>query len=330
MTLSKTKILVVGGAGYIGSHMVRTLIDDGWDVITLDNLSTGNRRLIQGGEFIQGDLGDSGLLDRLFSEHTIAAVMHFAAFSQVGESVQQPIVYYRNNLAQTVNLIDAMHRHRVNRFISSSTAAVYGEPESVPIDEAHPCSPTNPYGNTKLAVERMLADCDAAFGLRYTALRYFNAAGADPSGDIGEMHDPETHLIPIVLRAAAGQIHNIQVFGTDYPTSDGTCIRDYVHVNDLAQAHLLALNALLDGADSAIYNLGSSTGHSVRAVIHTAERVTGKSIPVIEGPRRAGDPAVLVASSEKIRRVLGWQPAFDNLESIIDSAWKWHTTQWDE
>ena len=327
--MKKQKVLVVGGAGYIGSHMVRELIRAKWDVVILDNLSTGNRRLLApDGIFVQGDLGDSDLLDRIFSNHRIAAVMHFAAFSQVGESVQEPLRYYHNNLAKTITLLDAMRRHRVARFIFSSTAAVYGEPEAVPIDEMHPCLPTSPYGNTKLAVERMLADCDAAFGLKSVALRYFNAAGADPSGGIGEMHDPETHLIPIVLKAAAGKTHQIQVFGTDYPTTDGTCIRDYIHVNDLARAHLLALNALLDGGGSAVYNLGSSAGHSVRAVIETAERITGISIPVCEAQRRAGDPAVLIARSEKIKKELGWRPAIDDLTEIIASAWRWHASLW--
>ena len=307
--------------------MVRQLDNAGCGVVILDNLSTGNRKLLQGGAFIQGNLGDADLLDRLFNRHAFDAVMHFAAFSQVGESMHQPLAYYRNNLAETVALLDAMVRHDVKRFIFSSTAAVYGEPVAIPITEDHPCAPTNPYGNTKLAVERMLADCDAAYGLKYTALRYFNAAGADVSGEIGELHDPETHLIPIVLKAADGQIDHIRVFGTDYPTTDGTCIRDYVHVNDLAQAHLLALDALLEGGDSAIYNLGSSNGYSVKEVIAKAEGVTGKKIPVVEAPRRPGDPAVLVASSDKIMRELGWTPEYDNLEKIIQTAWNWHLKQ---
>ena len=289
------KILVVGGAGYIGAHMVRQLSNARCDVVVLDNLSTGHRKLLQGGEFIQGNLGDSDLLDRLFAAHAFDAVMHFAAFSQVGESMHQPLFYYRNNLAETVALLEAMLRHDVRRFIFSSTAAVYGEPVAIPITEKHPCAPTNPYGNTKLAVERMLADCDAAYGMKFTALRYFNAAGADEAGEIGELHDPETHLIPIVLRAADGQIDHIRVFGTDYATTDGTCIRDYIHVNDLAQAHLLALDALLEGGDSATYNLGSSNGYSVKDVIGKAVAVTGKNIPFIEAARRPGDPAILVA-----------------------------------
>ena len=329
MPKTNKKILVVGGAGYIGSHMVRRLLQAGCDVVILDNLSTGNRKLITGGELVHGNLGDACLLDKLFGAHKFDAVMHFAAFSQVGESMHQPLTYYRNNLAETVVLLDAMLRHNVKRFIFSSTAAVYGEPVAIPITEDHPCMPTNPYGNTKLAVERMLADCDSAHGLKYTALRYFNAAGADDSGEIGELHDPETHLIPIVLKTASGQIKHIQVFGNDYPTTDGTCIRDYVHVNDLAQAHLLALDALLRGGESVVYNLGSSNGYSVKEVIANAEAVTGKKIPVVEAPRRAGDPAILVASSEKIKRALGWMPAYENLEKIIRTAWNWHLKQAD-
>ena len=325
MPNKKRTILVVGGAGYIGSHMVQKLIETNHDVVVLDNLSTGNRRLIQGGEFVQGDLGDPETMDHLFSSHAIDAVMHFAAFSQVGESMHHPLKYYRNNIAATITLLDAMVRHNVKHFIFSSTAAVYGEPDSIPIAEDHPCMPTNPYGNTKLAVERMLADCDTAHGLKYAALRYFNAAGADGSGEIGEMHDPETHLIPIVLQAASGQRDHIQVFGTDYPTTDGTCIRDYVHVNDLAQAHLLALDALLEGAGSAVYNLGSSKGYSVREVIGKAEAVTGRKISVQEAPRRAGDPAILIAGSDRIKKELGWKPVYDDLEAIIESAWNWQT-----
>jgi UDP-glucose 4-epimerase len=320
-------ILVVGGAGYIGSHMVRYLRNNRYGVFVLDNLSTGNRRLIQGGGWIEGSLGQKGLLEKLFTDHEFDAVMHFAAYSQVGESMSNPLAYYRNNLSETVVLIDAMIRHNVKRFIFSSTAAVYGEPVETPISENHPCLPTNPYGNTKLAVERMLADCSAANGLQYAALRYFNAAGADTSGEIGELHDPETHLIPTVLKAALGEIDHVQLFGTDYPTQDGTCIRDYVHVNDLAQAHLLALEHLTSGGESKVYNLGSSAGFSVKEVIRIAEQVTGKKIPVVESPRRPGDPAILIASSEKIKRELGWKPAYDKLETIIETAWNWHRRQ---
>ena len=302
--MSNGTILVVGGAGYIGSHMVLDLLEHGFEVVVLDDLSTGYRDLVLGGTFIEGRLDDEQLLDTLFAERKIDAVMHFAAFSLVGESVANPLKYYRNNVAATAVLLDAMARHGVKRFIFSSTAAVYGEPDAVPITEEHPCLPTNPYGATKLAVERMLKDCDNAYGLHYISLRYFNAAGAHESGKIGERHQPETHLIPLVLKVATGECENISIFGTDYPTSDGTCIRDYIHVNDLTQAHLLALEALMDGAASAVYNLGNSKGHSVREVIELARKVTGHAIPAIEAERRPGDPAVLVAGSDKIRQEL--------------------------
>jgi UDP-glucose 4-epimerase len=317
------KILVVGGAGYIGSHMVKMLLGQGHEVIILDNFSTGYRRLVTGGELVEGRLGDTGLLDRLFSENTISAVMHFAANSLVGESVQLPLKYYQNNVAETVTLIDAMVRHNVMRFIFSSTAAVYGEPEEIPIVEEHKCNPTNPYGVSKLAVERILSDCDTAYGLKSICLRYFNAAGADASAAIGEMHDPETHLIPLVLKSAISG-NSIKVFGTDYPTPDGTCLRDYVHVTDLAQAHLLALKALMDGSDSTAYNLGNSVGYSVRQVIDLAGKVSGKNITIIEDSRRPGDPAVLVANADKIKRELDWQPKYEDLETIIETAWNWH------
>ena len=323
MKLGGESVLVVGGAGYIGSHMVRLLLDEGYGVIVLDNLSTGDRRLVSGVNLVQGNLGDAGVLDQIFEQNRINTVMHFAAFSIVGESVQLPLKYYENNVAETIRLIDAMIRHDVSRFIFSSTAAVYGEPEQVPIDEHHPCRPTNPYGNTKLSVERMLSDCDAAHGIRSICLRYFNAAGAHPSGTIGEMHDPETHLIPLILKNALSSAP-IKIFGTDYPTDDGTCVRDYVHVCDLARAHLLALLALNDGYSSAVFNLGNSVGHSVRQVIDVAREVTGKAIETVEFGRRAGDPAVLVASSDKIRRELNWVPEFEDLEAIIASAWRWH------
>ncbi len=317
------KILVVGGAGYIGSHMVKALIDKNYTVLVLDNLSTGYRKLLTGGEFVQGSLGDSVLLDRLFADNRISAVMHFAAFSLVGESVQQPLKYYRNNIAETICLIQAMVRHCVQRFIFSSTAAVFGEPEYTPINEDHPCRPTNPYGASKLCVERILADCDAAHGLKSICLRYFNAAGADVSGTIGEMHDPESHLVPLVLKCALSG-KPIKIFGTDYPTPDGTCIRDYIHVTDLAQAHLLSLQALLDGSGSCAYNLGNSIGYSVRQVIDRASQITGESIKIREDQRRAGDPAILVADSAKIKRELNWAPVYEDLEKIIGTAWRWH------
>ncbi|MBW2248046.1 MAG: UDP-glucose 4-epimerase GalE [Deltaproteobacteria bacterium] len=322
--MKNTKILVVGGAGYIGSHMVKDLLDAGYHVITLDDLSTGHRELLPGGEFIEGGLGDAVLLDKLFSTHKISAVMHFAAFSLVGESVEKPLKYYRNNMAATAELLDSMIRHSVKRFIFSSTAAVYGEPVDIPITESHPCTPTNPYGESKIAVERMLKDCDSAYGLKYISLRYFNAAGADRSGEIGERHRNETHLIPLVLEVAAGRRENIKIFGTNYPTPDGTCIRDYIHVSDLSGAHLLALNSLLSGGDSAVYNLGNNRGYSVREVIELSRKVTGKPIPAIEADKRPGDPAILIASSDKIKKNLGWKPEYEDLETIIKTAWKWH------
>ena len=321
---AKPEILVVGGAGYIGSHMVQELLDADYPVVTLDNLATGHRELVPGGEFVQGDLGQPELLDELFSTRSIGAVMHFAASSLVGESVQEPLKYYRNNVARTVELLDAMRRHDVSNFIFSSTAAVYGEPVETPIREDHPCAPTNPYGVSKRTVERMLADAATAYGLRYVALRYFNAAGAHPSGRLGERHQPETHLIPLILQVATGQRDHIKVFGTDYPTPDGTCLRDYVHVCDLTQAHLQALEALLADRPGGIYNLGNSAGYSVREVIEVARQVTGHAIPVEYAERRPGDPAVLVADSTLARRQLGWQPRFETLQAIIETAWRWH------
>lgn len=318
-------ILVVGGAGYIGSHMVLDLIRAGHEVVVLDNLSRGHRDLLVGGTFVEGDLGDVDLLDRVFSRQRIAAVMHFAAFSLVGESVSKPLDYYRNNVAKTVELLAVMARHRVPYFIFSSTAAVYGEPCAMePLREDSPCLPTNPYGATKLAVERMLADNAAAGDFRYVSLRYFNAAGADPSGRLGERHSPETHLIPLVLQVATGERQAIQIYGADYATLDGTCVRDYVHVCDLTQAHLLALEHLLRGGDSAVYNLGNNKGYSVREVIETARRITRHPVPAVEGERRAGDPAFLVADSGRVRRELGWQPRHEKLDAIIETAWTWH------
>lgn len=317
-------ILVVGGAGYIGCHMVKDLLQAGLSVTVLDDLSRGHREMVTGGRFVEGDLGDRRLLDRLFAEQRVDAVMHFAALSLVGESVQSPLAYYHNNVGNTVTLLQAMHAHDVHRFIFSSSAAVYGEPERSPIAESSTCNPTNPYGATKLAVERMLADCATAHGLRHVSLRYFNAAGADPSGTIGERHEPETHLIPLVLQTALGERPSVSIFGTDYPTADGTCVRDYVHVQDLAQAHRLALQSLLADGPSATYNLGNSRGHSVREVIDAARRITGRAIPAVETGRRAGDPAVLIADSTRIRSELGWRPVFESLDAIIASAWNWH------
>ncbi len=322
--MSDLHILVVGGAGYIGAHMVKSLAEQGYRITVLDDLSKGHPEMVTRGQLVQGDLGDARLLDTIFSSGAIDAVMHFAAFSLVGESVAHPLRYFRNNVAKTTELLAAMVRHRIRHFIFSSTAAVYGEPATTPITEAQDCRPTNPYGTSKLAVEQMLRHCAQAHDFRYMSLRYFNAAGADASAAIGERHCPETHLIPLVLQTALGQRDSIAIFGNDYRTPDGTCLRDYVHVTDLAQAHLLALDALVGGAASNIYNLGNSRGHSVRQVIEAAQRVTGRPIAVTEAPRRAGDPAVLIAASDKIKTELGWQPAYEVLETIIETAWRWH------
>lgn len=317
------KILVVGGAGYIGSHMVKLLLRAGHEVVTLDNLSAGFRDAVVGGEFVQCDLADRAGLDEVFGRHAFDGVMHFASFIQVGESVARPDIYYRNNFCNTLNLLDAMTAHGVKRFIFSSTAAVFGEPDYVPIDEAHPARPINPYGISKWMVEQALAGYDRAFGLKSVCLRYFNAAGADPEGELGERHDPETHLIPLVLQAASGRRPDIAVFGRDYDTPDGTCVRDYVHVVDLCQAHLLALDALAAGGESDAFNLGNGNGFSVREVIEAARRVTGREIAVQDRPRRPGDPARLVANSARARQALGWKPEFAELDVIVGHAWAW-------
>ncbi len=317
-------ILVTGGAGYIGSHYVQYAQEQGEEVVVLDNLAYGHREAIaEGTPFIVGEMGDATLLDDLFTTYKIDAVVHFAAFAYVGESVKDPAKYYNNNTCATIAVLDAMRRHQVSNFIFSSTCATYGNPQYIPMDEKHPQAPINPYGESKYFVEHVLRAYDHAYGLRFTALRYFNAAGADPKGRIGESHDPETHLIPLILQVATGQRDHIDVFGTDYDTPDGTCVRDYIHILDLAQAHSLAMNRLRAGNDSAIYNLGSEQGYSVREVISTCEKVTGKSIKVVEGPRRPGDPPRLVASATKAKTELGWKPRFQNLEEIISTAWAW-------
>lgn len=319
-------ILVPGGAGYIGSHTVAELLEKGEEVVVVDNLIKGHKEAVLGGRFYEGDLSDGDFLDRVFTENEIEAVIDFAAFSLVGESVSEPLKYYNNNVAATMVLLEKMKEHHVNNIVFSSTAATYGEPENIPIIETDRTEPTNPYGQTKLAVEKMLKWCDKAYGLKYTCLRYFNAAGAHKSGEIGEDHTPESHLIPIILQVALGQRKNIFVFGDDYNTPDGTCVRDYIHVTDLANAHILALNRLRKGEDSRIYNLGNGRGFSVKEVIDTARKVTGKPIGEQITERRAGDPAVLVASSDKIKNELNWLPEYNSLETIIDSAWKWHST----
>ncbi|HET7392554.1 MAG TPA: UDP-glucose 4-epimerase GalE [Candidatus Binatia bacterium] len=317
------KVLIVGGAGYIGSHMALLLGRQAAQVIVLDDLSSGDANAVLSGRLVQGSIEDTGLLDRLFAEEKFDGVMHFASFIQVGESVQHPAKYYRNNVTHTINLLDAMVRHRVKNFIFSSTAAIFGQPEYVPIDEAHPKQPINPYGRSKWMVEQVLRDYDSAYGLRSVCLRYFNAAGADPEARIGETHEPETHLIPLLLQVASGRRQSAQIFGDDYDTPDGTCIRDYIHVLDLATVHSLALAHLISGGASAAYNLGNGNGFSVRQVIDAVRQVTMKPVPVIDAARRAGDPARLVADATLARKHLGWTPLYPDLSTIVSHAWNW-------
>jgi UDP-glucose 4-epimerase len=321
------RVLVVGGAGYIGSHMVKMLLGAGHDVITLDNLSSGHRDAVLGGIFIEGDLTDKYCLNQIFEQYQPDAVMHFASYIQVGESVRKPDIYYRNNVTNTLNLLDAMLQFEVKKFIFSSTAAVFGEPDYVPIDEAHPNRPLNPYGRSKWMIEQVLADYDKAFDLRSVCLRYFNAAGADPEGQLGERHDPETHLIPLILQAASGRRKNIHVFGRDYDTPDGTCIRDYIHIVDLCSAHLAALEYLNKGGTSDRFNLGNGSGFSVQQVIDAVQKVSSKTVTVINGPRREGDPARLVADSKRARQTLAWKPVYTELETIVAHAWQWELKQ---
>ncbi len=317
-------VLVCGGAGYIGSHAVRELHRAGFEALVLDNLVKGHREAIGDTPLAEVDINDKADLEQVFQKHKIDAVMHFAAYSLVGESVAEPALYYRNNVVGTLNLLETMLACGVKKIIFSSTAAVYGEPVAVPITEEHPTNPTNPYGATKLAVEGILKCFSRAYGLNYVSLRYFNAAGADTAGDIGEDHEPETHLIPLVLHAALGRRPEIKIFGTDYPTPDGSCIRDYIHVKDLARAHVLALARLVNEGASAVYNLGNGNGFSVREVIGVTQEVVGKTIKAAEAERRSGDPAVLVASSDKIKKELAWQPKYTDLKTIISTAWEWH------
>ena len=319
------KIIVVGGAGYIGSHMVKMLLDEGHEVVTFDNLSSGFRDAVLGGDFVEGDLANTSLLDDVFAKYKPEAVMHFASYIQVGESVQHPAKYYFNNFTNTLNLLNTMVKYQVHNFIFSSTAAVFGEPEYVPIDEAHPKAPLNPYGRSKLMVEQILADYEHAYGLKSVCLRYFNAAGADPGALLGERHEPETHLIPLVLQAISGRRSHISVFGRDYDTPDGTCIRDYIHIVDLCSAHLLALTRLAKDGVSQRFNLGNGAGFSVQEVISVAEQVTGKKVKVIDAPRRAGDPARLVADAKLAKNTLGWSPVYTDLATIIAHAWVWET-----
>jgi len=317
------KILVVGGAGYIGSHMVKHLLRAGHSVLVADNFSSGHRSALLGCPCVELDIADRDALDTLLALHDFEAVFHFASFIQVGESVEHPGKYYQNNLAATLTLLQAMVAAGIPRFIFSSTAAVYGNPQYSPLDEQHPQQPINPYGRSKLMVEQLLEDFDKAYGLKSVCLRYFNAAGADPEGELGERHEPETHLIPLILQAAAGRREAITVFGDDYDTPDGTCIRDYIHVTDLADAHARALDFLIAEQQSAIFNLGNGAGFSVREVIEAARRVTGRDIQVRLAPRRAGDPARLVADAGRARDLLGWQPRHSALERIIADAWGW-------
>ncbi|GMR20912.1 MAG: UDP-glucose 4-epimerase GalE [Gammaproteobacteria bacterium] len=321
------KVLVCGGAGYIASHMCKMLARAGHDVLVFDNLSTGHREAVQWGEFIEGDLLNPGDLEQTFSSHQIDAVMHFSAKSLVGESVEKPALYYRNNVTGTLNLLDAMMAHQCKIFIFSSTAAVFGNPSYTPIDEAHVTVPINPYGQTKLMVEHILKDYDHAYGLKNVSLRYFNAAGADNESDTGELHDPETHLIPNILLSLLVSGKSLCIFGEDYDTPDGTCVRDYIHVEDLCDAHMKALDYLDKGGNSDIFNLGNGNGFSVKEVIAAAEKITGQKITYTMEGRRVGDPPVLTASSEKARKILGWQPKHTDLNEIVASAWHWHQKQ---
>jgi UDP-glucose 4-epimerase len=324
------QILVTGGAGYIGSHVALALQERGHLPIIVDNLSHGHREIVEravGTSIIVADTRDTTAMNRIFAENRIDAVMHFAAFIEVGESVKDPLSFYDNNVYGTVNLLRCAQSAGIRNFVFSSTCATYGPPQIVPIPEDHPQNPMSPYGQTKLMVERILADCEIAFGLRSVSFRYFNAAGAHPKGGLGEDHAPETHLIPLVLDAALGRRAHVSIFGADYDTPDGTCVRDYIHVSDLADAHVLGVEYLLRGGASTAVNLGNGRGFSVKEVIATVERVTGRKIPVEMAARRAGDPAVLVGSSNKARQLLGWTPRFPELETIIAHAWNWHQTK---
>lgn len=322
-----TTILVTGGAGYIGSHAVLALQQAGYEVIILDNLTYGHQDLVETvlkTKLIIGDIQDKALLSQIFETYPIAAVMHFSAYIFVGESVQDPAKYYRNNVSGTLTLLEAMIEAGIHKLVFSSTCATYGDPEAIPILEDHPQHPINPYAHSKLMVEQIVKDFDKAYGLQSVIFRYFNAAGADPEGRLGEDHHPETHLIPLILLTALGQLPQLSIYGDDYETPDGTCIRDYIHVTDLAQAHCLGLQYLLQGGSSDVFNLGNGQGFSVRDVIETARQITGCEIPTVINPRRPGDLPILVGSAEKTRRILGWQPEFAGLETIMTHAWNWH------
>lgn len=317
-------ILIVGGAGYIGSHVNKELHKRGYDTVVYDNLIYGHKEAVKWGHFEYGDLRDTNRLEQIFSTYDIEAVFHFAAFAYVGESVKNPSKYYNNNVAATINLLDAMVRHNVKYFVFSSTCATYGQPDVMPITEDMPQRPINPYGASKLMVERILEDYETAYGLHSVCLRYFNAAGDDPDTEIGEMHDPETHIIPLVLDAAIGKKQNIHVFGTDYDTPDGSCVRDYIHVLDLADAHIRALDYMKKENTSNRFNLGTCNGISVLEMIEAAKKVTGREIEVVYDERRAGDPAELVGSNVKAKEILGWEPQYSDIETILEHAWAWH------
>lgn len=318
------KVLVAGGAGYVGSHAAKALAAAGFEVLVFDDFSTGRRELVRGREVIIGDLGNPGEIRDVFRSIEVSAVLHFASLIRVGESYADPRKYYEHNLKTSLNLLGGMLDAGVKTFIFSSSAAVYGIPQEFPITETHPLEPISPYGRTKLMIERVLADYGRAFGLRSMALRYFNASGADPDGNLGELHEPETHLVPNILLSLLGKRPMLEVYGTDYPTPDGTAVRDYIHVTDLAEAHVLALKAVLAGRAGGAMNLGTNRGYSVLEVIRTAERVTGRQVPYVAKPRREGDPAVLLASRGKAERELGWEPRLSELETIIRTAWDWH------
>ncbi|WP_341739159.1 UDP-glucose 4-epimerase GalE [Microcoleus sp. CAWBG640] len=327
MSVDQGTILVTGGAGYIGSHAVLALKHAGYNVLILDNLVYGHSDLVEQVlkvELVVGDTNDRALLDKIFATHNIAAVMHFSAYAYVGESVTDPAKYYRNNVIGTITLLEAMIAAGVKKIVFSSTCATYGVPQKIPLTEDHPQHPINPYGTTKLMVEQILSDFDTAYNFKSVCFRYFNAAGADPSGLLGEDHNPETHLIPLVLLTALDKRDSISIFGTDYDTPDGTCIRDYIHVNDLASAHLLGLEYLLNGGKSDVFNLGNGGGFSVKEVIEAAREVTGKEIKTVECDRRPGDPPALVGSSEKAIKTLGWSPEYPHIKDIISHAWEWH------
>ncbi len=320
-----SEILIVGGAGYIGSHMGKYLHNKGMKPVVLDNLSLGHREAVKWGPLYEGELNNKKLLAEIFKNHNIKAVMHFAAFCYVGESVTLPLKYYQNNVAATLGLLSSMLDHDIDKLIFSSTCATYGEPDRLPITENEKQQPINPYGRSKLMMENILDDLDTAHDMKSVCLRYFNAAGADPEGELGEDHDPETHLLPLVLQTALGRQQELTIFGNDYATQDGTCVRDYIHITDLAQAHYLALLHLLADGDSKKYNLGNGSGYSILDVITTARKITGKDIQYVFAHRRPGDPAVLVGSAEKAIRELGWKPEFNTLETILETAWNWHS-----